>query len=673
MTHIQNITFQPDGAPYSEQFDDIYFDTESGYQQSNDVFLSGNNIHERLKNIQNDFFIAETGFGTGLNFLLTLQAYLNAYTDDNTLNSAHSITYISVEKFPLTKAQLARSLSILPDIAELTDLLLEQYPEKIESDVTLSLLDGKVSLIILFGDATEKLTEFVNQKIQESNTIRKPFIGLIDAWYLDGFTPAKNPEMWQLPLFEQIAILSKPQATISTFTVAGLVRRNLSKVGFRTEKKESIGKKEQLLTGVFQQVLRARQGYRIRPKLNKPQRVTIIGGGIAAASAAYSLTKKGIKVLLYCKESTVAQGASSNAIGALYPLLHQQKDDISLFYQTAFWHAKRMYQQLLDDGFHFSHDWCGLLDISYKDSLKKRQLEFSKINAWPKDLITSIDNVQASQKAKIPLKHGGLFMPNAGWICPPELVKQLFNAAQATGRLRIQTNCHISGITQTENNTWQMHSSEGDINTEVLIICGGAESLKINIVNDLPLTSVRGQVSSISSNKTLSALSTVICHKGYLTPAHNNRHCIGATFTKDSFDTEAKKEDDNFNIDMLSTCLPELVDKEKPQVVSGKARLRCMTPDHMPMVGAMPDLLAHKSLYAHLAKDKNWKYDEPAPYLKNLYVMTGLGARGLCSAPLLADILTADIANTPYPIDDEMLFNLAPNRFVIRDIIKRKV
>ncbi len=124
---------------------------------------------------------------------------------------------------------------------------------------------------------------------------------------------------------------------------------------------------------------------------------------------------------------------------------------------------------------------------------------------------------------------------------------------------------------------------------------------------------------------------------------------------------------------MLETCLPGLTQWNLSDVTSSKARLRCTTPDHLPVVGAMPDTEEHKVIYSHLRKDKNWRYNEPAPVINNLYVLTGLGARGLCSAPLLADILAADLSGTPYPVDNEMLFNLSPNRFVIRDLIKRKV
>jgi len=177
----------------------------------------------------------------------------------------------------------------------------------------------------------------------------------------------------------------------------------------------------------------------------------------------------------------------------------------------------------------------------------------------------------------------------------------------------------------------------------------------------------------METNESISKLSTVICHKGYLTPKSNSIHCIGATFDKDSFDTQSKPEDDEFNLNMLNKCLPELVNWSLNDVKSSKARLRCMTPDHLPIVGSMPDIDSHKQSYPHLSKDKNWRYNQVAPVTDNLFIMTGFGARGLCSVPLCADILADDICGTRYPVDEQMLFNLAPNRFVIRDIIRRKL
>lgn len=693
LTTAPKISFQQDGTPYSIQFDDIYFDSESGYQQSKHVFISANDISNRIKQESDTFVIGETGFGTGLNFLLTLQMYHKLQHEILNKKCA-KLHFISVEKFPLTKKQLRKSLQALPQLSYFSDLLLAQYPtvacddangsaseSKSIKDFSITFFDGQVTLKVIIDDAAQGLSNINSSKN-----------GLMDAWYLDGFSPAKNPEMWSEALFEQIGRLSKPQASIATFTVAGFVKRHMQNAGFRTQKKAAIGNKHEMLTGIFQQNPKSNKGYQLRATITKPQQVSIIGGGIASACAALALTKQGIKVTLYCKDNSLAQGASSNAIGALYPLLHQQADDISLFYQQAFWRAKEVYNSVIEQGFNFPHQWCGLLEVAYKESLVKRQQKFTELGTWSTDLIHGVDASTASELANVDLAYGGLFMPNAGWLSPQDGVKQIINAAKATGRLRIENNVLVTKIEQkqidkenNDNNTntntnnnqanWQLTTDKGEFNASVLVVCGGAEAIHLDWINQLPFSSVQGQVTSMKTNENINQLSTVICHKGYLTPSHKNMHCIGATFNKNSTRTTAKPEEDQFNINMLSTCLPELTAKinwSTQDITNSKSRLRCMTPDHMPMVGAMPDIQQHIDTYPHLAKDKNWKYNQVAPVIDNLYVMMGFGARGLCSAPLAADILAADLCKTPYPVDNNMLFNLSPNRFVIRDIIRRK-
>ena len=208
------------------------------------------------------------------------------------------------------------------------------------------------------------------------------------------------------------------------------------------------------------------------------------------------------------------------------------------------------------------------------------------------------------------------------------------------------------------------------------MVCAGADAIEIEQLKSLPLTATRGQVTSMKTNAEISDLSTVICHKGYLTPKNKGIHCIGATFQKNDTNIQTTPADNEYNLAMLGKCLPDLANNinwQEADIASSKARLRCMSQDHLPLVGAVPDIEQHIETYPHLAKDKNWRYSKAAPCIDNLYVMLGLGARGLCSAPLAADILTADICNTPYPMNNQQLFNLSPNRFVIRDIIKRKL
>lgn len=656
MSNSSKISFQSDGSPFSEQFNDIYFDTESGYQQSEHVFVRGNKIAERLSCANTEFTIGETGFGTGLNFLLTLQTYIRLQ-NTKTLPPLH---FISTEKYPLTKVQLARSLESLPEIKRLSKMLIDVYPDSITENCTFTLLNGQIKVSLLIDDSTYALSKLhVNKN------------GLVDAWYLDGFSPAKNPDMWQAPLFAEIARLSKEQATISTFTVAGHVRRKLIDVGFRLKKAAYIGNKSEILTGVYQQDKNKLQGFYIRPNITKPQHVSIIGGGIASACAAYSLAKQGIKVTVYCKDDSIAQGASSNHIGALYPLIHQQKDDISVFYEHAFWQAKAYYQSITELGIHFDHQWCGLLELSFTEALRKRQVTFEEKSPWPKQLIHSVDTHQARELSNLPLNDGGLFMPAAGWIAPAQLVSALFKAAQAVGQCKVKTNINITNISQ-QADKWLLKTEKKTFEASILVLCGGAEMLSQELLEELPLYPVRGQISEVQQTKDSENLSTVICHKGYLTPSNDGKHCIGATFIKDSSNIEACVEEDKTNLQMLNKSMPNVLSWNEQNIVNSKARVRCMTPDHLPIVGPMPMIKEHIDMYPHLAKDKNWSYSEAAPYRKNLYTLTGLGARGLCSAPILAEILAADLCGLPYPIDNKQLFNLSANRFVIRDIIKRK-
>ena len=181
---VPKLRFKQDGTPISEQFNDIYFDSESGYQQSEQVFIRGNNLYQRLAQSSKHFIIGETGFGTGLNFLLTLQAYqkliANAPNDTNT-----TVEFISIEKYPLTKMQLCKSLKALPQLQHYADLLLAQYPEfvssnKVLNEYSLSFFDNQVRLKIIIDDAAAGLAKIPSEKS-----------GVMDAWYLDGFAPAK--------------------------------------------------------------------------------------------------------------------------------------------------------------------------------------------------------------------------------------------------------------------------------------------------------------------------------------------------------------------------------------------------------------------------------------------------------------------------------------------------
>ncbi|WP_371188815.1 bifunctional tRNA (5-methylaminomethyl-2-thiouridine)(34)-methyltransferase MnmD/FAD-dependent 5-carboxymethylaminomethyl-2-thiouridine(34) oxidoreductase MnmC [Thalassotalea maritima] len=669
-----DVKFDQHGAPYSEQFDDIYFDSKQGWRQSEQVFIENNQLPSRWHNFNKPCFtIAETGFGSGLNFFLTAKAFTEFYQQHDSNLSLH---FISVEKYPMTLADISKVLALWPELSHWTEQFIAQY--HLEKPV----------LEMHFGDNI-RLTIYLDDALKSYRALADVARQSVDAFYLDGFAPKRNTDMWSETLFAEFARLAAPKATLGTFTVAGFVRRDLENQGFNVTKRKhsssvqqgsvspsessntQVGKRESL-QAEYVGIKRAKPltGFKVRSKTEASQHATIIGGGIASACMALALVKKGIKTTIYCKDATLAQGASSNAIGAVYPLLHVETDTISRFYQQSFDYAIALYQQLLSQDYQFSHGFDGLIEVAYKAPLIKRQQKFENSNHWPYDLIHGVNAEQASELANISLPFGGLFMPRAGWVSPPELVQAVCQAAEDSGLLTVKYQRHLQSVVATDNGRWRFTTNKEAKTVQNLIFCTGADSLNIDILNDLPLSAVRGQVTQMQSNEHIAPLKAVLCHKGYLTPAHQGVHCIGATFDKNNQSIEATAHDDIFNLNMLTTCLGDIAKWQADDIVTAKARLRCCTPDHLPIASRMPIIDKHIEYYEHLRYDKNWHFEQAAPLKHGLYVLTGLGARGLCSAPLLAEIIACEITGQDYPVDDEMLFNLSANRFIVRDLIR---
>jgi tRNA 5-methylaminomethyl-2-thiouridine biosynthesis bifunctional protein len=219
------------GQPYAREFQDVYFSTDNGLLETDYVFIQGNNLKNRWaeSNIKT-FNIAETGFGTGLNFLSAANTWLL------TAQKNAKLHFISVEKYPLSLQDMNTALSIWPQLYSLKVPFLKQYENLLDKSTSISLFDNRIQLSLLIGDATECFSK-TNEKI--------------DAWFLDGFAPSKNPEMWQTKLFIEMSRLSKPSTTFSTFTSAGDVRRGLINAGFQVTKRTGFGKKREMLIGHF--------------------------------------------------------------------------------------------------------------------------------------------------------------------------------------------------------------------------------------------------------------------------------------------------------------------------------------------------------------------------------------------------------------------------------------
>ncbi|MFN3701021.1 MAG: tRNA (5-methylaminomethyl-2-thiouridine)(34)-methyltransferase MnmD [Alphaproteobacteria bacterium] len=225
------------GAPRSKEFDDVYFSAVDGLAEMRHVFLSGNDLPARFAEGGACFAICETGFGTGLNFLASWAEWLSISVNQG--YEAKSLRFVSYEKFPLTRDEIEAYLTpFWPHFEELRTEFLAQYPQKpqdLRGRVELS-LRGNVELILIFEDVNTALP-LQNDKV--------------DVWFLDGFKPSSNPDMWSETVFAQMARLSHEGATFATFTAAGFVKRGLMAAGFHVEKRRGFGRKRDMLVGRF--------------------------------------------------------------------------------------------------------------------------------------------------------------------------------------------------------------------------------------------------------------------------------------------------------------------------------------------------------------------------------------------------------------------------------------
>ncbi|MCA1767883.1 MAG: tRNA (5-methylaminomethyl-2-thiouridine)(34)-methyltransferase MnmD, partial [Idiomarina sp.] len=394
------VQFNEHGVPVSTTFDDIYFSVDSGVDESQYVFLKQNGLPERWQSLSTHycFTIAETGFGTGLNFLLAWKHFLEQAPQSTRLH------FISFEKFPLSRQQLEQAYQLLKPVAELSAQFLEHYPATNPGCHRIILSQGRVILDLWIGDLNDLLPQWLPQAQQQ-----------IDTWFLDGFAPAKNPEMWQPTLYDAMAHTAHSETTFSTFTAAGSVRRALEQAGFTVNKTKGFGRKRDMLCGHYNNAT-------VKRKQNDRRDVTIIGGGVSAACSALALKQRGVNVRLITPK--VADGASGNSQGAVYPLLHAEHTPLSKFYWQAFSTATSFYRNFC------AEHWfpTGVMQPAFNDDRARRYQRIAD-HLYAKDTVCYLPTTDAERAAGVSLSVPALHYPRAGWLRPSQVVKTVLEKA----------------------------------------------------------------------------------------------------------------------------------------------------------------------------------------------------------------------------------------------------
>jgi len=655
------------GQPYSELFGDIYYSSSevedvSGESEFQHVFFKHNGLPERWQGRKN-FVIAELGFGSGLNCVLTIQEWLKHCAQCNEEKTLH---YIAIEKHPLSAAVIVELISRYPELKSFCDELVENYPPAIETAHSRRLFNNRVQLHFKFMDVCDALE---NERLN------------VDAWFLDGFSPAKNPDMWSQKLFTLIAQNSCDGATCSTYTCAGLVKRNLQKAGFMVNKVTGFGKKREMLIAELPlseksvnysyNITTPPLKYKDKPWFEPPQpksvalkKATIIGAGIAGLSLAYSLVKRGWMVTIIDNHSHVKKEASSNPAPIVYPRLSINNDIDTEFFIAAYCYALSLFKSLQKKSqqqFWFDAGLMQLMD-------KKRITRIIKKFRFNSDFISIVDTDELFFRSPAVDKEEQVTVnyASAGVVLPAVLCDIL--KCECGNKLDI-VDAEVTNINY-DDNKWQCFSGSQLIsNAEVLIVANGTGINDLGMSLKLPVEAIRGQVITLNENPVSQKIKKTHNTDVHITPAINAKHYLGATYTRNCDMLEVCQVDDRKLLKALDKNYPGIFKKE--DYCETWVGFRTSSKDRLPIVGAIPDESFFDKEYADICHGRTTKTYQPASYLNGLYISAAHGSRGFTSCFISAEIVASQITGEPSPVNRTILNYLSPSRFVVNSL-KRK-
>lgn len=644
-----NIRWLENGIPFAEKFADIYFSAAGGPDESCHVFLAANDLATRFGDAAGNFVIGELGFGSGLNFLLCWQLWRRQRQPGRRLH------YIGFEKHPLRHADLQRITSGWPALADVAGELLAVYPDHTPGLHRLLLADD-LTLDLYYGDALSRLQASADNWLQAA-----------DCWFLDGFSPSRNPDLWSPELLALLARLSHAQTTLSSYSVAGEVRRRLSSAGFAVRKQPGFGSKREMLYATRQsphqpagqQVLAGdpQPWFRLASLRLPGRRVAVIGAGLAGCATANRLAARGWEVDVVESGPAPANAASGNPQAALLCRLAANSGPISRFYLAAFLHARRQFDLLARQGLL---DWHG--DGLLLQSPNRRQAGF-----YEPAVLQAVAATTASELAGSSISDPCWWLPQGGWLDP----RQLCAAWLGHDRIRLLTDTPVDCLRR-ESDQWLLMSRDQIVTrVDAVVLANGHHVVEMEQCRDLPLLPVRGQVVRLRETAASSRLRVVLSGTGYLCPAGQGVHTAGASYLPGATDTSVSTAETAAILGNLQQLLPRLQLGEAA-LAGARASIRCATPDQVPVVGPVPDREAMLAVFHQLGRNARLRPQSSPVCHAGLYVNSGHGSHGLTSCPLAAEYLAALMSGEILPLPRAQTDALHPARFLIRRLKRQQ-
>ena len=603
-------------------------------QAAHHVFLGGNNLPQRWQG-KDRFVILETGFGLGLNFLATWQAWRD---DPQRCRRLH---FVSFERHPCRAADLAAAQCDWPEFTELAGELQKQWPVLTPGIHRLHLDHGQVTLTLIFGEVATQL---------------RAIDAAVDAFYLNALSPDSNPEQWTPEFSRGLARLAAPGATLASRPIAEEVCEALTAAEFDLEKRPGIAGQPEMLAGRF----RSRRPNRHVPPSER--RAIVIGAGIAGSTTAYALAAAGWQVTVLEAADEPATGASGNIAGVLRPLPSADDNRLSRLTRAGYLATRALLGQLPDARWAA----CGVMHLGREPIHEAQQRRAVEQLGWPSELLRFVERDEASRMLGWPVDTGGWFFPAGGWVQPPSLCRAALAAfpelitvqyGAVVHRLKHQPVIPAqAGMTKDEA-SWQALAADGSVLAEapILIMASGAAATRFEQFAWLPQRAARGQVSHLPAEAT-PELPHVVCKLGYAMPTVDGLRLIGATLQSGDADPSLRTIDHQENLARLNLSLPGFAAGVDAATLAGRVGFRPMSPDRLPIVGPVPD---------PAAASPNTRLHN-LPRQPGLWCVQGFGARGIVWSALMADLLVSRLEGEPLPLESDLVDACDPGRFLLK-------
>lgn len=608
--------------PISKQFGDVYFSKDNGLLETRHVFLNGNDLNERLSQL-NDyqyFCVGETGFGTGLNILTLWQLWQQIRPN----NHSH-LHVISVEKFPLRRTDLIRALNAWPELTPLAQKLIAQYPLPIAGCHRLSFPEERFSIDLWLGDAQDIFPNI-------------PKTQAVNAWFLDGFAPSCNPDMWQENVLNNIVRLSDFGTTFASFSVAGVLKRGLKQHGIQISRPRGFGHKREMLKAIWldqtssethsinsiKTVIRA-QNDQI-PQFTKQQKIAIIGAGIAGLSTAWAFAQRGHQITIY-EQNEPLSGASGNPLALLNPKLCPIEQAHEHLMTLSWQHALNFYAR-----------FKAFRAIQVEQMALKNPDELLQLaEQYPDQVLTTHASDEIRPQTEFPC----LTLQQAGAVAPHQLRDEILQHPNIAVKKAKVSRLNSIG-TQTELWQDQHHLATADH----VIVCCAKQSAAL--FDHYPvLKPIRGQVSWVENIQQPLSLEQAYSYGGYCMQLDSSQLILGASFYPNRDDTEVLLEDHVHNYQLIHSIFPTYAEQlSATDTWQGRASVRAQTLDYFPLVGKIQN--------------------DPS-----IYTFAGLGSKGFLFAPLCSEILVALVLGELCPVPQSLLSKLDPQRFQKKAKVKK--